>query len=56
MGHYDSSYAADDYHSMSQKEKKPYFARFDKEFKAKKNIFHTHDDVSGWLFNEWGYK
>ena len=53
MGHYDSSYAADDYHSMSQKEKKPYFAKFDKEFKANKGIWHTHDDVSGWIFNEW---
>lgn len=53
MGHYDDCYASEDYHSMTQKQKKSYFARFEKEIEKYGETHATYDDVGGYLLQEW---
>jgi len=53
MGHYDSSYASDDYRELSKKGKSELHKSFRAELKEQGCVWGTYDDVHGIALAHW---
>ncbi len=53
MGHFDSSYASIKYYALTEKEKTPFYLRFQEELNRGVRVWGSLDSLTGWILRDW---